>query len=337
MKLPSITILTCSYNTDLVLWRKMFRAIHEQQYPRSRISHIVMDGGSTNGSIEFARENGCDVIIRKDLAVRVMERMSIGIKRAKGDLILFLEPDNFMVGTQWLHQMIKPFIEQHDLVGTFSIYNGFDRDMPALTRYCALIGVNDPTVYYLDKSEKLPRFETEYHLGRIFKRTADYSLVRFSKSNLPTLGDNGHMVSRRILEKVNKRPENFFHTDAFAQLLTLGYDTYGVVKNEIIHYTGSNLLDFVRRRALYKQRHYDAHRAIRQYYVFDPHSTRDRIRLCLYIVYSITFIQPLLIAFRGFLTVPDPAWFLHPIVCFASVLSYTRSELAYVWKHTFRV
>lgn len=336
MNRHTISIVTCSLNSECRLFEKVLRAVRRQNYDHTLIEHIVMDGGSSNGSDSLASKYGCRVLRLPEYKYKALARMGTGIKIARGDIILFLEPDNIIPTGNWLTQMVAPF-SVSSVVGTYSMYNGFEHGMPALTRYTALIGVNDPTVYYLNKSEKLPRFETKYHLGHITKETDDYLVVRFSKDDLPVLGDNGHMVRRRIIEKVNKQPERFLHTDAFAQLLTMGYDTYGVVKNEIIHYTGSNISDFVRRRSVYKKRHYDAYRGTRHYYVFDSHSSRDRIRLSLFILYSITFIQPLLVAFRGFLAIPDPAWFLHPIVCFVSVLSYTRSELAYVWKHKLRV
>ena len=336
MKHDTISIVTCSLNSECQLFEKVLRAVRQQNYDHTLIEHLVMDGGSSNGSDSLASRYGCSVLRLPEYKDKPLARMSTGIKIARGNIILFLEPDNIIPTKNWLTQMIAPF-SVGSVIGTYSIYNGFERDMPALTRYTALIGVNDPTVYYLNKSEKLPRFETKYHLGRIYNETDDYLVVRFSKDDLPVLGDNGHMVRRRIIEKVNKQPENFLHTDAFAQLLTMGYDTYGVVKNEIIHYTGSDISDFVRRRSVYKKRHYDAYRRIRHYYVFDSHSTRDRIRLSLFILYSLTFIQPLFVAFRGFLAIPDPAWFLHPIVCFVSVLSYTRSEIAYTWKNILHV
>lgn len=336
MKHYTISIVTCSLNSECRLFEKMLRAVRRQNYDHTLVEHVVMDGGSTNGSDSLASKYGCRVLRLPEYKNKSLARMGTGIKIARGDIILFLEPDNIIPTNNWLKQMLTPF-SISSVVGAYSMYNGFEHGMPALTRYTALIGVNDPTVFYLNKSEKLPRFETKYHLGHITKETDDYIIVRFSKNDLPTLGDNGHMVRRRIIEKVNSQPEKFLHTDAFAQLLTMGYDTYGVVKNEIIHYTGSDIREFVRRRSLYKKRHYDAHRRTRHYYVFDPLSRRDRIRLSLFILYSLTFIQPVFVALRGFFAVPDFAWFLHPIVCFASLLSYTRSELAYLWKRKLRI
>lgn len=332
MNTYSVSIVTCSFNSDCRLFEKVLRAVRQQNYDHALIEHLVMDGGSSNGSDALARKFGCRVLQYPEYRDKSLARMGTGIKIARGDIILFLEPDNIIPTKNWLKQMLAPFWEK-SVIGAFSMYNGFEPGMPALTRYTALIGVNDPTVYYLNKSEKLPRFEKKYHLGHMTKETGNYLVVRFSKNDLPTLGDNGHMVRRRIIEKVNRQPEKFLHTDAFAQLVDMGYDTYGVVKNEIIHYTGSDIREFIRRRSLYKKRHYDANRRTRHYYVFDPLSYRDRVRLSLFILYSLTFIQPFFIALRGFFAVCDFAWFLHPVVCFASVLSYTCSELSYQWKH----
>ncbi len=53
MRWPKITVVTPSYNQARFL-EATLRSVHEQGYPN--LEHIVIDGGSTDGSVEIIRE-----------------------------------------------------------------------------------------------------------------------------------------------------------------------------------------------------------------------------------------------------------------------------------------
>lgn len=332
MKLPTISIVTCSYNTDLKIFSQTLLALKKQNYPKSKIEHFVMDGGSTNGLVELAKKNRCQVILRKDLLNTPLERMRIGINMAKNDLVLFLEPDNIIQGKNWFKQMVLPFILEPDVVGAFSKYNGFTKKMPLLTKYYALIGANDPVLLFLNKSEKLPRSENTYKRNLVKSKRRTYTKLVFSRDNLPTLGDNGHMVRRNIITKVSKKKYMYLHTDAFADLLKMGYATYAAVNNSIIHYAGGDILGNLKRRLGFKEK-YTYKNIRRTYLVFNPNSKEDRINLLKFILYSLTLIQPLIFSIRGYNRYSELAWFLHPVVCFGTAIAYSVSEVKFRLKN----
>jgi glycosyltransferase involved in cell wall biosynthesis len=328
---PTISIITLTYNAYIPLWEKTLKALHSQKYPKKNIEHIVMDGGSTNQTVAVAKKYGCKTFVMPKLKNNSEGRKGVGINKSKNEIILFLEADNIMVGNDWIVRMVEPFMNDNSITGTFSMWNTYEKNMPALTRYTNLIGINDPTVWYLGKSEKLAQFEKVYRKGTMLSDTNRYSVVRFDRSTLPTLGDNGHMVRRTLIAKVNKKPEEFLHTDSFVKLLLIGYDTYGVVKNAIIHYSGSNILGLYKRRITFKAEFFDTKQKKRMYYVFDKNSKKDRKNLLLFVLYSLTIVQPLLVSIRGYLAKPDSAWFLHPIVCFVATTAYGISEVSMVY------
>lgn len=305
----------------------MLEGIKMQDYPKNKIEHLIMDGGSDPRIINLAKSYNGLVITREDLKDKALVRMNLGILKATGDIILFLETDNIILDSGWLIKMVSPFTENKNIVGTFSMYNTYEENMPMLTKYSALIGVNDPLVYYLGKSEKMPRFETQYKIGEIIDEKEDYYIVRFKASNLPVLGDNGHMVRRKLIIPEAKKMKQFYHTDAFFNLLTKGLDTYGIVKNTIIHFTGSDLITFFKKRTLYKSQFYDNNASVRTYFVLNKHSKKDLWNTAKFIFFSLTFFQTIYFSIKGFLKIREPAWFLHPIACFLAVFFYTKSEL----------
>lgn len=327
MNLPSISIVTCCYNPDINIFEKSLKAIKNQSYPKKLIEHTVMDGGSTNGVETVVKKYNCKFEKRPDLLGHSMIRMCIGIKRSRNEIILFLEPDNIVQGKNWLRKMVQPFIDDSKIVGTFSMHNGFLKRMPLLTKYYALIGANDPTLYYLKKSEKLTWLDKKYNQGNVLINKKDYLIVNFNEKTLPTLGDNGHMVRRKLINKVISNPKFFLHTDAFYKMCLMGYTRYGVVKNSIIHYAGSDMLSNLTKRVKYKHQFYRMENHKRVYHVFSYQSKDDLYNLMKFIIYSLTLIQPLLISIMGYVKNREVAWFLHPVMCFGTVVAYSVSEL----------
>lgn len=325
--LPTISIITCFYNYDLVLFKKHLDAIKNQNYPQKNIEHIILDGGSKLNIRKVTKNYNTHLIIKKDLQNYPHIRMALGIKRAKNKLILILEPDNIIVGKNWLREMVQPFIDDQKIFCTFSMYNAYDPDMPLLVKYCALFGIPDPTLYYLKKSEKVPLFKTKYDKGKIIKDFKKYTVVEFNLSTLPTLGDNGHMFRANIIKIVSHNSNTFSHTDVVMEMVEKGNIKVGVVKNSIIHLTEKNIFKLARQRMIIKSKFYDRLRGKRKYLVYDPKSQEDRRNILLYIFFSLTLIVPLLESIRGFVVRREAAWFLHPIVCITMVIAYGYSEL----------
>lgn len=328
--LPSVSIVTNLYNPDLAIFTKSLQAIQSQDYPKDLIEHIVMDGGTTNGADKIAKKYNCAIVKRKDLQNKSQERMSLGIKMATKEIVLILEADNIIIGEKWLRQMVQPFIDDRDIASTYSMYNGYEKDMPALTKYLALIGVNDVLLYFLDKSEKMPLDMHGYNKGHVVLEKPGYFVTKFDIRHFPTTGDNGFMVRKKLIDKVNSDPKEFIHVDAFYEMVLHGHTKFAAVKNSIIHYSGGNILAQYKNRVLMKQNFYDAKRGKRKYLTFNPYSLHDVISLFLFIVFSITLVVPVIRSIKGYILLPEPAWFLHPIVCIIAVVMYTKSELAFI-------
>lgn len=335
-KFPTITIVTGTLNPSLSLFESSLLSVRKQRYPRRFIEHIVLDGGSVNGCVTLAKRYGCKTIVHSDPPGVEQVRPAMGIQMAKGDIVLVLESDNIVVGKDWLKKMVKPFLDDDRVVCSFSAYNTYEKDMSLTTRYCALFGSPDPTLYYLKKTEKIRMDQSVYDKGNMIKEAEDYWIVKFNKESLPTLGDNGHMFRKSVMMEVLKDPKTYTHTDAFAQLMMRGHNTFAAVNNSLIHIMNPDVFTLVKRRVEVKVRYTDDRRGWRHYLVFDWQSKKDRWNLIKYVIFSLTFIQPLVLSVRGYLNIRDRAWFLHPIMCFLMVISYGYSEIVFQWKRVFK-
>ncbi|KKQ34992.1 MAG: Glycosyl transferase [Microgenomates group bacterium GW2011_GWA2_37_6] len=334
--LPSISIVTCTYNANLILFKQVLKALRAQDYPGNLIEHIVMDAGSSNGTVELAKKFGCIVFVRPDLKDEEQMRASIGFKKAKGKIILIIQSDNIVVGRDWFRRMVEPF-ENKKVFCTYTAQYSYKKNMSATTRYGALIGANDPIIspYFLNKIEKTTMIQKRYNKGRIIKETPNYYVVKFNKDNFPPLGDNGQMVLRSVMEKVNKDPREYLHLDTFARMFDLGYDTCGVVKTSIIHVITPDIKRFVIRRIQLKEKFFDDKRNNRRFLIFDSKSKKDRINLIKYIIFSATILPTIIQSARGYLKIRDSAWFLHPIICFLMLGAYAYSEIKWIIRKRF--
>lgn len=330
--LPSISIITNFFNPDLEIFQKSLESIKKQKYPKKLVEHLIMDAGSTTPAISLAKKYGCKIISKPDLVLKSQERLSLGIKASKHDIILILETDNILIGSDWLLKMVEPFIREEDISFTYSMYNGYKKDMPLLTKYFALFGVNDIYLYYLKKTEKMPLDNKEYDKGEIIKKEKNYYVVKFVTKDLPPLGDNGIMIRRKIINGINNNPKKFLHTDAVYNLVQNGYNHFGVVKNSIIHYSGGNIIKQYKNRVLMKKMFYDKYRGKRDYLTFNPNSKKEIINTIKFSFYSMTFFFPFIRSIQGYLKKREIAWFLNPIVCFVAFTMYVYSEITFFAK-----
>lgn len=326
---PSISIVTTSYNSNLEIFERVLKSIKDQDYPKSKIEHLIEDGGSTNGTIELAKKYNCRVFVRKELQEEINARMYEGIKHSNYEIIAIIETDNILPDKTWLERMVEPFIDHKDIFCTFNSHNCYSKNMSSLSRYCSLFGVSDPVLYYLNKSDKLPWNKPEaYDKGNLIEHNDNYTMVSFDHDTLPTLGDNGCLYRRDAWCKSKISQSDFIHLDLFSELLTLGYRKFGIVHNCIYHITGSSISNMIKRRLYYRKVYFENKKNIRKYLVFNPNSKRDIISLLKFCFYTVTLIEPLSQSIKGYIKIHDPAWFLHPVMCWIYLIGYTQFELS---------
>jgi len=72
-------------------------SVQRERSSGETIEHIVLDGGSTDGSVQLARSLGARVIERPDLGL--YERLNLGFAEAADGLVIFIGADDLLVGS----------------------------------------------------------------------------------------------------------------------------------------------------------------------------------------------------------------------------------------------
>lgn len=327
--LPDISIIIVSLNSQRTL-KSCLQYIEQQTYPHVK-EVLLIDGGSSDNSIEIAKEAHLPIkIVNGRFKNNQEARRAIGIARAKSKICAMIDSDNYIIDKNWLKAMVEPLMDNTSVVASQTLRYAVPKGASSLNRYFGLLGGADPVSYYLKKSDRLSwAFDHWNLLGKVLLRKRNYFIVEFDPNNFPTVGANGIVFKKSKLLRSNwGNPDNFFHTDVYVDIAKKGMNRFAIVNNEIFHNTADTIFTFFQKRKKYMEIHYQKLSTSRRYVVFDPKNTLDVRRLLLFIFYSVTLVEPLFEAIRGYLKKRDSAWFLHPFISLGIAIVYFYSTIA---------
>ncbi len=132
--LPKITIVTVVINLIQNNRKEAFKqcidSIRQQTYPN--IEHIVIDGASTDGTIELLQEMKLNFISEKDSGI--YDAMNKGIKLATGKYIAFMNSDDYYAAPNVIEEVMNKFKETNAdavygkalILGKKNLYNTYN-------------------------------------------------------------------------------------------------------------------------------------------------------------------------------------------------------------------
>ncbi len=115
---PLISVITAVYNSEKYL-RESIESLHNQKY--TNYEHIIIDGGSTDGSIKIIKEYEDKIDYwssKKDKGI--YDAFNIGMQLSKGDYIGFLNSDDKYTeeALSLLHKYVLKFPKKDFIFGS---------------------------------------------------------------------------------------------------------------------------------------------------------------------------------------------------------------------------
>lgn len=316
---PSVSVVIATRNSERTI-SNCLSSVRNQDYP-SPMEIILADGGSKDKTLGIAKQFRARVVKVPENKQNAEYNKGVAVNKAKNEILLMIDHDNILPHKNWLKKMIKPLLEDDQIFGSGVLRFHYDKKMSLVDRYSALLGATDPVPFFLNKSAHQSYLHDGFHLrGKLISEESDYYKVILDPNALPALGGNGSVLRRKLLSKAKSSPEYFFHIDIHVDLARQGYITYAFVKDTIIHLTNNNFIPFLRRRRYFIEKYHFVDQTKRRYSIYN--SQTDKMALVGFIIYSASVILPTIDAARGFLKVPDIAWFLHPFMCLGILLVY---------------
>ncbi len=312
---PSISVVIPTLNAQNTLGACL-ESISRQLYP-GEMEIIIADGGSVDDTLRIASGYGCGVV---DNPAKTGEAgKAAGVRQATGELVALVDSDNILPADDWLARMVAPF-DDPAIAGTEPIRFEYRRADPPLTRYCALIGMNDPLCHFLknyDRENVLSGRWTGLDIETSDR--GDYLEVSLKPGSIPTMGANGFLVRRDLLEEL-EIGDYLFDIDVVYGLVMRGNNLFAKVKVGIVHIYGKGLGTFARKqlRRVRDFRYYGS-LGVRRY----PWTRHGKVDLVRFILYCITVVPLLLQTAKGCIRKPDTAWALHAPACITTLLVYT--------------
>ncbi len=312
---PSISIIIPTYNSSRSL-AQCLGSIRIQEYPQDRIEIIIVDGGSTDATLSIAAANGVETVLQNPLRTGEAGK-AVGIDAAKGEIIALIDSDNILDGKDWLAQMVLPF-ENPDIFCSECYALTYRPSDSLIDRYCSLLGMNDPVHLFVGNYDRLSTITGKWTaLPLSMQDKGAYFEVTLTDTHIPTMGANGCLIRKEVLQEVEYRPY-YFDIDVIYQLVQKGRRKVGFVKKGIVHLYCPDLKTFARKqkRRIYDFLHYK--RLGRRSY---PH--QKYFFGYLKFVASTVLVLPLVAqALLGYSKVHDRAWFVHPVACWVTLLTY---------------
>jgi glycosyltransferase involved in cell wall biosynthesis len=314
--LPFVSFIIPTYNAEDTL-EACLNSIIIQDYPHDKFEIIIVDGGSSDKTLDIATRYPVKILYNKKRPPYNQEGRdggkALGLSIAKGELIAFVDADNILSSDRWLREMVQPFIEDPELVACETA-RMVDKKDPPINRYCSALVTRtprgDPFVF---------SHSNAFGLNVASKR--ERIIYRGNASSPPCLA-NGTIVRKEVLKKVGGYDYDW---DTGMRMVNMGFNKFCKVMNVGIYHKYVESLSALVRKGIWRIRYFLYTISNREIKKLLPNlftDKRSKVVLLWDFISGLTLMGPLIYAVRKLKEERDYAWLYHPLICFMIPLIY---------------
>jgi glycosyltransferase involved in cell wall biosynthesis len=313
--LPGVSVLIPTLNSERYL-EECLRSIRSQDYPQTLIEVIVADAGSTDGTLDLLKRYGVDRVVPNPRLTGEAGRAILN-QLASRELILSIDSDNYLVGTDWLRLMAQPLQEDATIFAAEPLRWDYTRADPPMNRYFALTGINDPVSLFMGNYGRFSYLTGKWtEMPHNEEKHAGYFVAELEAGHVPTMGANGFLVRTEVL-RGNPTGEYYFDIDVVNELVANGHRRVAKVEVALGHHFARDLATF-RRKTRRRIEDFLYWREQRRY----PWLSSGRKPIVRFVVYTLLVVPLLWQTGRGWSKVRDTAWLYHVPVCWTTLWLY---------------
>ncbi len=310
--LPTVTFIIPTLNAAGLL-PFCLRAIRAQDYPRDHLQILVVDGGSSDATLEIARQFGAQVIANPDRVAEQGKR--IAMPHVRGEIVIFVDADNEITHPDFVRRAVGALSAHPDALGVESYYLASPRMSSLCVYLTQTLHIGDPVAWIMSVPPVL--LESE----------AGVETWTFPAGSLAyPLGANGFVYRRDVLVAAQAE-QDFEDTHIALRIALAGRRQWLRLSGRgVHHYLVTSLGDFVKKR-----RRQTFHFLGRRGKKGDSWTRMNpRVPAWLACLYCVSLLGPLYHTVRGLVRTRDIRWLWHPLACLASVFGLTWGVVTYL-------
>jgi len=295
--LPIVSFVVPTYNEERNI-EKCLSSVLFQDYPRDKMEILIVDGMSSDKTVDIARKYPVRIIFNKKI-ISASAR-NLGTKNAKGEILAFLDADSELPQSSWLRLMIAPLLDDPNVAGSIPILLP-KKNYPAISRFFALLQA-DPIIVFA------------YGTGK------DVKSVFITKENYFPMGV--FVLRKRLaIEAGNFKPslQRSEDVDITYRLVRLGYKFAMVPEAGLYHGFADSFSSFLRKTYTRVSSFIEFSSSCEFKYI--P-KNEIKPKFLKNILYDIIGIGTLIRIIRGIRRDCDIAWLYYPIVLLSTLFIY---------------
>lgn len=203
-----LSIITVVFNDKVGLY-KTIRSVFDQKKYYNNLEFIVIDGGSTDGTLDIIKQN--NHVITKYISEKddgIYDAMNKGIKLAQGDYLLFLNAGDYFVGNVLSTFISGPVYLPVKYMNIFTKYitvkiKNIKRSIPNCHQ--GIIFENKHILYDI----QFPICSDYDFFLRLYKKTLINRLITEGYIHFDSNGISSHAISARNKEMYILRKKHF--------------------------------------------------------------------------------------------------------------------------------
>ncbi len=299
---------------------RLVDSITSQTYPRELVEIIIADGGSTDGTAEYAESAGCIVVHNPHR--RAEPGIVVGCAVATGDLVASLAADTVFHDRDFIAKMVAPFADPNVYVSVARVVS--TQEDCLATRY--INEFTDPFNHFLyGDAASLATFDFAYKTKRA---TPGYVVYDFPLDAPPLVAfAQGTTLRAGFARRTGTEEDDILPV---MDVLREGREIACVPSARIEHHTVASLGDFVQKFGpRIAKRLEDRSQPLWQRAAF--WTKQRKVRAYLWPFYAVSVVGPILTALYGLARDRRAIWLYHPVITFALGIEFWRRAVPYAW------
>ena len=243
---PQVTIIMPTFNAERTI-RLALESIRSQEYPQEFVEILVIDGGSTDQTLQIAKEWDARILVNPQQQQEYAKH--IGLLMGEGEYAIFLDSDEVFEGPLALRKRIETFKEVSELRIVLSGGYRKPKDASSVNDYINIFA--DPFAWFMQKTNsesdfKIQSWNHNYQLVDDKENYASYDFSNGYKLPIVDFCAGATLDLSWLRRELKTELLNEGAVPRLFYLIIKKSHVVAVLKNDpIIHYSSDSYLKFI--------------------------------------------------------------------------------------------